>query len=100
MRSCRGLRRVAAFATALLLAGCGLFQPFEGVPRAAPPDAHEPGERIAICYNAMFSTPEKIRALAAETCGPGTRPLLVGQDLRLACPLLTPTRATFVCASE
>jgi hypothetical protein len=48
----------------------------------------------------MFTTPEQIRAAAAEACGPNTEPQLIGQDLKLYCPVLAPARAHFVCNEE
>jgi hypothetical protein len=48
----------------------------------------------------MFATPEAVRRVAEEACGDGTVPKPVGQDMRLSCPLLTPVRASFVCAPE
>jgi len=93
--------RAALLAAALLLAGCGsLVEPYDTAPRQAPRNVSERGERVGVCYNALFTTPERIREVAAETCGPGTRPDLVGQDMRLACPVLTPVRATFICAPQ
>jgi hypothetical protein len=86
---------------ALLLAGCSsLVEPFDTAGRAAPRGVAEEGERVGVCYNALFAKPERIREIAAETCGPGATPNLVGQDMRLGCPVLTPVRATFVCTPE
>jgi hypothetical protein len=45
----------------------------------------------------MFTTPDAVRAVAEEACTGIGAPQLVEQDMRLACPLLTPTRATFAC---
>jgi hypothetical protein len=93
-----GFFRRFSVSLCLLLTGCGgLVAPFEGVPRTAPAGTVEDGPRVAVCYNAMFSTPEAIRRVAEEACGSGTIPKPVGQDMRLSCPLLTPVRANFVC---
>jgi hypothetical protein len=98
------LRRGACAALLLGLAvttsACGLG-PFEATPRApfrTAPDAHTP--RIGVCYNALFSKPEEVREVAKEACLGIGEPRLAEQDQRLACPLLTPTRATFDCVSE
>jgi hypothetical protein len=94
----RWSRRLVA-ALALLLAGCGsLVEPFEGAPQ--PAETAENGERVAVCYNKLFSTAAQVRSVAAEACGEHTTPQLVGQDLRLFCPLMTPVRATFLCVPE
>jgi hypothetical protein len=93
--------RASLLALALLLAGCGaLVEPYDTVGRPAPRDVAEEGERIGVCYNALFTEPQRIREIAAATCGPGMTPAFIGQDMRLGCPLLTPVRATFVCAPE
>jgi hypothetical protein len=94
------MMRWIALALLALLAACGDVEPFQGSPRPAPPDAVEAGERIGICYNGFFSTPEKVRAAAAEACGPQATPQPLKQDMRFNCPLLTPIRATFLCVPE
>jgi hypothetical protein len=85
---------------ALLTTSCGsLVAPYEGVP-AIPHNGNDPGDRVAVCYNKMFSTPQQVHAVAVDACGPDTTPQLVGQDERLACPLLTPVRATYQCVQD
>lgn len=94
-------RTVPLCLLALLPSACGSFvAPFEGPPRPATSGVVEAGPRIAVCYNAMFTTPQEVRRTAEEACGPDTIPQPVGQDMRLNCPLLTPVRASFVCAPE
>jgi hypothetical protein len=86
---------------ALASACASVVGPFEGLPPyEAPPGIAQESQRIAICYNKMFTTPEQIRAAAAEACGPNTEPQLIGQDLKLYCPVLAPARAHFVCNEE
>ena len=53
--------------------------------------------RVGVCYSALFSTPEEVRAVAEEACAGIGAPRLAEQDMRLACPVLTPVRATFHC---
>ena len=98
----RGGRRLALLALGGLVSACGsLVAPFEGVPPlAAPPSIAADSQRVAVCYNKMFSTPEQVRAVAAEACGPNTEPQLIGQDMKLYCPVLTPVRAHFLCAEQ
>jgi hypothetical protein len=81
----------------LALSACSMVAPFEGVPRYADPGVVDAGPRIAVCYNAMFATPEAVRHVAEEACGVDGVPRPVEQDMRLSCPLLTPVRATFIC---
>jgi hypothetical protein len=94
------MRRAASLAVALLLlAGCGLA-PFETLPRPPFRSDDQTIPRVGICYSALFSTPEEVRMTATEACSGLGKPRLVEQDTRLACPLLTPTRATFACDPE
>jgi hypothetical protein len=89
--------RFPVLALAFALAGCSQAAPYEWVPREARKGPGESLPRIGVCYNAMFATPEAVRAVAEEACAGIGAPQLVEQDMRLACPLLTPTRATFAC---
>ncbi len=82
---------------ALLLAGCSGLDPYPTEPRPPVRGAGADIPRIGICYNALFSDPEEVRAAASESCARFGMAELVEQDMRLACPLLTPTRATFQC---
>jgi hypothetical protein len=91
----------AVLGLALFATGCGSFvAPFEGVPRKPPGNVIEAGQRIAICYNALFTTPSQVRKQAAEACGESTEPSLAAQDIRGMCPLMTPVRANFVCMPD
>lgn len=95
-----GIWRYALILLALLATSCGsLVAPFESAPQLAD-DGTDIGDRVGVCYNKMFSTPEQVRAVAVEACGPNTTPQLVNQDMHLTCPLLTPVRASFQCAPE
>jgi hypothetical protein len=94
-------RALALLVAASLLAGCAAtFEPFDTAGRLPPRGVSEEGDRIGVCYNAMFTTPERIREIATETCGPGSTPNYLGQDMRLGCPVLVPVRATFICTPE
>jgi hypothetical protein len=91
-RSCR-----LPLVLCLMLSGCGTLAPYEGIARIPPTGTVEEGPRVAVCYNALFATPEAVRRVAEEACGSETIPKPVGQDMRFNCPLLTPVRANFVC---
>lgn len=94
-------RILRAAAVLALLSGCGAeFEPFEAAPRPIPSHGAEQEDRVGICYNALFSTPDKVRETASQACGPGLTPVPEKQDLRLACPLLLPIRATFACRRD
>jgi hypothetical protein len=82
---------------ALLLAGCSQAAPYEWSPLDARKGPGQSIPRVGVCYNAMFTTPDEVRAVAKEACTGIGSPELVEQDMRLACPLLTPVRATFAC---
>lgn len=95
------LRPLFPLLCGMLVSACGsLVAPFEDVPREPDPGVVEAGPRVGVCYNAMFATPEAVRRVAEEACGTGAVPRPVGQDMRLSCPLLTPVRASFICAPE
>jgi hypothetical protein len=95
-------RRLGALALAILAASCGgLTAPFEGVPSLEPPPGiSADSQRVAVCYNKRFTTPEQVRAVAVEACGPDSDPQLIGQDVKLDCPVMTPVRAQFLCTPE
>ena len=95
-------RRLSCMIAVAMLAGCGsLTAPFEGVPSLIPPaGVSADSQRVAVCYNKLFATPEQIRAVAIEACGTDSDPQLIGQDIRLDCPVMTPVRAQFLCAPE
>lgn len=101
--------RLARSAAALLLfalAACGdTLPPYETAPpaltraEALSPDASV--LRIAVCYNALTTTAERVRAIAAVSCGAGTVPHALARDLSLnTCPLLLPARITFACVKS
>jgi hypothetical protein len=82
--------------------GCSLIAPYPTAPAAheakAPADA---GPRVAICYNPLHSTLDQVRAQAQGECAAGTTPAPADTDYYLQnCPLLLPTRATFVCTPQ
>jgi hypothetical protein len=82
------------------MAGCSGFTPFPVPPRGLDTGEKNPGTRVAICYNGFKSTPEDVQKLGLEQCqdNGGTTAELLGTDYRLDnCPLMTPTRATFLC---
>ncbi len=90
---------IALLPALLGLAACGWLPPFETVPPAAA-DSQSEVTQVAVCYNALTATAERVRNVAAASCGPGTVPQRVDHDLTLDhCPLLTPERATFNCAA-
>jgi hypothetical protein len=95
-------RRIAILGLAMLAAGCGAnVVPFETLPQ---PNTTVPAAAdtvyVGVCYNSLFTTPADVRAVAVNACGLEGTPYLVGQDMRLACPLLTPVRATFACGVQ
>jgi hypothetical protein len=96
----RAALALALLTTTLLSTSCGsLVEPFQGVPRV-PRGVDDPGDRVAVCYNKMFSTPAQVRAVAVDACGPDTSPQFLEQDTRLSCPLMTPVRATYQCVPD
>ena len=102
MMRARRVRRAALVAGVALVAACGSFTaPFEGVPSLYPPEGvSADSQRVAVCYNKLFTTPEQVRAVAVEACGADSDPQLIGQDVKLDCPVMTPVRAQFICTPE
>ncbi len=85
---------------AATLAGCGALAPYPAAPRAVQPGAPA-GPRVAICYNTLTTTLAAVSAEAQQECSANTVAEPVDTDWYLqACPLLLPTRATFVCRAK
>ena len=85
---------------AAALAGCNMIAPYPTAPAGheadQPPDT---GSRVAICYNTLHSTLDEVRTEAQGECAAGTTATPADTDWYLQnCPLLLPSRATFVCA--
>ena len=56
------------------------------------------GPRVAICYDGTANALPTAQQEAQDECGPDTLANLIDTDGRLSsCPLLLPTRVTFVC---
>jgi hypothetical protein len=97
------MTRLARLAVPFLLLGlarCGsALPPFETVPLpAAPGESPEP--RVSVCYNFLTASAEQVQGVAAASCSPGATPQPVARDVSLNyCPVLIPTRATFICAA-
>ena len=80
------------------LAGCGALDPYPTAPRAAQPGASA-GPRVAICYNALTTSPAEVQAQAQQECSGSMLAVPADIDWHLQnCPLLLPARATFVCS--
>lgn len=90
---------ISALALGVLAAACGQggLPPSDTEAKPPPAGVHEDFSRIGVCYNRATSTPREVLDVARRNCEAGTRPRLIGQDMYLTCPLLTPTRATFAC---
>jgi len=96
----RGWRLSLAAAAAAALAGCSAVAPYATQPAAAMKGEPE-GERVAICYDRLASSPAQVQKSAQAQCPPATRAARLGTDYRLDyCPLLLPGRATFACVPQ
>jgi hypothetical protein len=93
----------AAFGLLLLttsLGGCGALEPYPTVPRPIQP-GQPAGQRVAICYNTMQSTLAQVQTEAQQECAANTVAAPVDTDWYMqSCPLLLPSRATFVCTAK
>ncbi len=80
------------------LAGCSALEPYPTYPQQPAAGAKDPGPRVAICYDILASSRDTMQKAAQGECGPDTLAARVDTDWKLDyCPLLLPTRATFVC---
>ena len=90
-------RPAALLLLAVSLGGCA---PYATLPRGF--QAGQPiGQRVGICYNTLRSSPAQTQAEAQGECAPNTVAEPVDSDWYMeTCPLLLPTRATFVCVAK
>lgn len=90
--------RPAVLLLAVLAGGCTALNPFATGPAAPEPTDKIPGPRVAICYNPLKTSSEKLQDLGQAQCIGKAAAEEVGVDYHLDdCPVLTPARATFVC---
>jgi len=90
--------RLAALLLTAAAAGCSGLTPYATGPRPLALGEQNPGPRVAICYNALKTSADKVQELAQKECLGDTVAEQGDTDYRLDdCPLLTPARATFVC---
>ena len=93
-RAAAALALIASITTA---SGCGALDPYPTAPRAVQP-GQPPGDRVAICYNTMRTELAAVQAEAQQECGAAAVAEPIDTDWYLQyCPLLLPSRATFVC---
>lgn len=73
--------------------------PATPAPASSPAPAATPtSQQVAICYSRLWNKPDAIKNAAVQACG-NTAARLQSQRVDLdACPLLTPTKAIFMCA--
>jgi hypothetical protein len=82
------------------LTACGALDPYPTTPRPAETGA-TPGPRVAICYNTATTSLAEVQKEAQQECPAGTAAQPADTDWLLQyCPLLLPTRATFVCTAK
>jgi hypothetical protein len=85
---------------AAALGACNLLDPFPTTARGAQ-TGQPAGERIGVCYNTMTTTLAAVREQAQQQCTAGTLAEPVDTDWYLqTCPLLLPSRASFVCVGK
>lgn len=96
----RGGRLLVAAAALAGLAGCSMVEPYPTQPSDAKKD-QPAGDRVAICYDRLATSPVDAQKNAQSLCAPATTAKLVDIDHHLDyCPLLLPARATFVCVPQ
>ncbi len=83
------------------LAGCSGLAPYPTYPRIAVAGEEATALRVAICYNTLVSTLDEVQVAAQQECPSATAATPFDTDWHLQyCPLLLPSRATFVCAAK
>lgn len=97
MRGSKGWR-LLALAAVIAVSGCTALNPFPTGPLPPTPQSKDAGPRVAICYNALKTSADKVREMAQAQCIGKAVVEKIDTDYHLDdCPLLTPARATFVC---
>jgi hypothetical protein len=82
------------------LGGCGSLDPYVTGARAVHP-GQPAGPRVGICYNGLRSSSTQVQAEAQRECAANTLAEPVDTDWYMeTCPLLLPSRATFVCTAK
>jgi hypothetical protein len=82
------------------LAACNLLDPFPTTARDAQ-TGQPAGERVGVCYNTMTTTLAEVRDQAQRECPGNAVAEPVDTDWYLQiCPLLLPSRASFVCVAK
>ena len=82
------------------LGGCSSLDPYVTGARAVHP-GQPAGPRVGICYNGLRSSTAAVQAEAQRECAANTLAEPVDTDWYMeTCPLLLPSRATFVCTAK
>jgi len=85
---------------AAILGGCGAVDPYATLARAPQP-GQPSGQRVGVCYNGLRSSAAQVQVEAQRECAADTLAQPVDTDWYMEiCPLLLPTRATFVCTAK
>ncbi|MEO5373005.1 MAG: hypothetical protein H7840_01870 [Alphaproteobacteria bacterium] len=97
------LRIIAVLAASWAVGGCSLRpfvdEPVTGTEKVLKPKQREE-DRVYVCYNAAYATPEEVTDLARQECArTGKEARLLGQTY-WQCRLFIPTRAHFECVSS
>jgi hypothetical protein len=92
------MRSALAVASVVVLTGCSALEPYPTFPRQPGPGEDASLTRVAICYDRLASSLDKVQAAAQQECAPNTVATPIDTDWYLQyCPLLLPSRATFTC---
>ena len=90
--------RHIAVLVATLLTGCSATAPFATYPLQPRPGVIDLRTRVAICYNTLRTSSERVQELGQAECIGDAVAELIDTDYRVdICPLATPGRATFAC---
>lgn len=88
------------FLTVLFLSGCAQFEPFVDARREAgqvQTVGQSSPDRVAICYNPLWSEMGKIEILAKEECAKTKRKIQVDGKKYFSCSLASPVTIFYKC---
>ena len=88
------------FLIAFFLASCAQFEPFVDARREAgqaAPVGQSTLDRVAICYNPLWSNEQEIEKLAAETCAQTKRKPVFDDKTYFNCAFVSPATAFYKC---
>jgi hypothetical protein len=93
--------RLLVVLAAGLACGCSALTPYPTAPASPAKGVVDPRQRVAICFNALKTSPEQVQQAAQAECLGDTVAERVDSDYWPDfCALAVPGRATFACTPK